>query len=496
MKKLLAPTLAATLAFACAAAPAADGTAAFTLAGPVKTTPFKQAGFKWRVTPRHDYSKTFATKLFLVQAEFDKDYMGRFKTRDNGRSTVYMTCEQALEAIKGMDEITLGLPKIVYLVGWQYNGHDSKYPAFFEGCEDIKRPGDATALDSIRWLMREAKKHHTTVSLHINLFDAYPDSPLFDEYAKAGVLARDKDGNYVRSDWGYKVDYASEWAKGLLQKRVDRLCEILPVAEAGTIHVDAFHNNVPRPRARPDGRISIVRETPISPWYGGTHEGDLEAKRKIVAYFDAKGIDVTTEGGDMDIGGGTEGWFPMYWWYSDRRLALTLKASQACGGGCTVKAFGDNVNAEAVFRANPDMSKAFDAFKDGFCKKTLICQYLNRFDRKELLEGRDGSIGVFADGVRTLYRNGRLSVEKDGSLLSDGFDVFIPAAWLGDGAIVAYSEKGCTRRRWKIPSGSTLAEGTKGWRIGADGRKTFNNFKIEGRFATITLAPGEMVLLR
>ena len=85
--------------------------------------------------------------------EYDKEYLGAYKMRDNGKSTVYMTCEQALEAIKGMDAVTPGLQKIVYLVGWQYNGHDSKYPAFFEGNPLIKRACDDDPLDSVRWLM-------------------------------------------------------------------------------------------------------------------------------------------------------------------------------------------------------------------------------------------------------------------------------------------------------------------------------------------------------
>ena len=68
-----------------------------------------------------------------------------------------------------------------------------------------------------------------------------------DEYVRADVLAREKDGKYILGDWAYKVSYAAEWEKGLLQKRVDRLCSILPIQEAGTIHVDAFHSAVPFP---------------------------------------------------------------------------------------------------------------------------------------------------------------------------------------------------------------------------------------------------------
>ena len=36
---------------------------------------------------------------------------------------------------------------------------------------DVARACDTDPLDSIRWLMRKAKKYHTTVSLHVNLFD-------------------------------------------------------------------------------------------------------------------------------------------------------------------------------------------------------------------------------------------------------------------------------------------------------------------------------------
>ena len=498
MKKSAFVSGAAMFAAACCFAASPDCGNVFSLRGPVRTTPFRQADFKWEVTPRHDYSKAYVIKLFLCQAEFDGDHLGRYKLRDNGRQTVYMTCEQALEAIKGMDAITLGLPKIVYLVGWQYNGHDSKYPAFFEGNRAIARACDKDPLDSVRWLMREARKYHTDVSIHINLFDAFKDSPLFDEYMREDVFAREKDGSHIIGEWGYKVSYAAEWEKGLLQKRIDRLCRLLPIREAGTVHIDAFHNSVPFPMRDAKGKLSLKFRSPISPWHGHTHGLDVEAKRKIVKYLDSKGIDVTTEGvGGMDVGGGTRGYFPMYWHYNNRKYALSLQASQACGGNNhAVKAFGVNLNGEELFRRNRDLPKALDAFKRDFCKTTLICQYLNRFGRKALKEGKDGSIGVFEGGVRTLWRGGMLSVAKDGEVMCDGCDMLIPAVWLGDSAMVAYSVKGCRDRKWRIPADVKLTDRAKGWTVSASGRKDFSHFRVDGGFLTITLAPDEMVLIQ
>ena len=145
---------------------------------------------------------------------------------------------------------------------------------------------------------------------------------------------------------------------------------------------------------------------------------------------------------------------------------------------------------------NPDVSKALDLFKREFCKTVLLTQYLNTFGRQALIEGKGGSIGVFEKGVRTMWKGGRLSVAKDGEILSDGSDMLIPALWLGNGALVAYSEKGCRDRTWKVPSGVKLSDKAKACTVTAKGREAFNKFKIEGDSVTITLAPNEMVLIK
>jgi len=61
----------------------------------------------------------------------------------------------------------------------------------------LKRQQDANALQSLRWLIREARKFHTTVSLHINMVDAYKQSPLWDEYVAKDCFARDSDGKLL-----------------------------------------------------------------------------------------------------------------------------------------------------------------------------------------------------------------------------------------------------------------------------------------------------------
>ena len=66
---------------------------------------------------------------------------------EKGDPVLCYTFEQVLSLVKQMDAVTRGLPKTLYLVGWQYNGHDDKYPAWFEVNNHLKRECDATGVN-------------------------------------------------------------------------------------------------------------------------------------------------------------------------------------------------------------------------------------------------------------------------------------------------------------------------------------------------------------
>jgi hypothetical protein len=134
----------------------------------------------------HRYDRTLTIKMMLALKQA------------NGRTNILLSLDQALEVLKKIDSLSVGIPKIVYVVGWQDEGHDSKYPAFFEVNAGLKRPRDATALDSLEWFMREANRYHTTVSVHINLRDAYKNSPLWQTYVDHDLLQRGVDGQLIK----------------------------------------------------------------------------------------------------------------------------------------------------------------------------------------------------------------------------------------------------------------------------------------------------------
>lgn len=407
----------------------------------------------------HDYSQTMTMKLFLANP------------RVEGGSDVSMTLDEALEKIRAVDRITLGTHKIVYLVGWQYDGHDSKYPAFRECNEALRRPGDASARDSLIWLFEEAKKYNTTVSLHINMMDAYDNSPLWDEYMKKGLICHDAYGKPVKGGcWGGRqaclVCYKREWDSGLAVRRIDELCELLPIREAGTVHIDAFMN--------PCIRGGCCE------YNTGERFGDpsIEARRKIYRYFRSLGIDVTSEhlivepevhtGKDHSIG-----LQPMAWQLSQRpEDYLRRPATLVCGGradnrqrgdegGMMGHLFGDNVRGEELFPL-PDYK---EQFLRQFCCVYLPFTFLNALPRLSLERYGDGQFRAsFGDGVTT--DTDRFTIRRGEDILKCGNTVCLPARWLKEDNRVLYTDE-AGEHVWKI--GDALGERICARRLGVDG---------------------------
>lgn len=79
----------------------------------------------------HEYHKTLTAKYFLGMEDAATAYAPCHNPHQKP-CDVIMTFEDVLETIKKVDRITYGVPKIVYLVGWQAGGHDHGYPDFDE----------------------------------------------------------------------------------------------------------------------------------------------------------------------------------------------------------------------------------------------------------------------------------------------------------------------------------------------------------------------------
>jgi hypothetical protein len=419
-----------------------------------KVSDVSGAYYDWRKTMKperpwlRDYSQTLVMKMFLCS----RDSVGNVKQ-------VYLNFEDALEEIKKLDRITLGIPKIIYLVGWQFTGHDAGYPSWSEVNASLKRKQDATAVQSLHWLIKEAKNFHTSVSLHINMFDAFENSPLWNAYNAADIIIKDKSGKPIPGEvfdgmQSYQLSYAQEWKKGFAQKRINLLLQLLPeLKEGGTIHIDAFHSI--QPTRKEDHTIS-------SPYLGYSIDDEVAAQRKIFRYWRSKGIDVTSEG---DI----------YWLRKDPFIGLQPMAWHF-----------DNEN----FLANNWIGKT-DDFKE--LPPQLYCGTPMHGEQqiKEDPEKLTGLIEQFSAKVVPWYYRNNLGKKKNDAYWQQSGDIFLPVLWLKN-TIVAFSEKGYDSKKWKLPAGLN-AKNIIVSIISVEPNAVSRTLPVENGEITLSLKPGEAV---
>lgn len=390
----------------------------------------------------YDYSGCMVMKLGMAFPDKEKQ----------GESHVELTFEEALEYIKKIDSITQGITKIYYLVGWQYLGHDDKYPDFFEVNEALKRPQDKTAYDSFKWLSDKAKKYNSVISVHINFNDAYDNAPSFDDFVKAGALIRKKNGkpHAIERYNGrkcYKTCHKAYWESGLFKRQFDRFIETFPfIAETGTIHVDNFQcykNYSPY--------VSIKEMQ--------------NARRKIIEYVKSKGIDITSEftykeneklpnrpifglprdhfkSSSMD----TLGLIPLSWWcyrMTDKELT-EIPPQLYCGGEFREKIlnniFYGNMHGEDIIKkSNKNWA---DDFIYRFATYQIPGHFLNSHKRIQINGKGNKKYCEFSDGVIS-FADGR-KITENGNIIKDGDTLFMPIIQKKS-TYIAYSRNGDCR---------------------------------------------------
>ena len=429
--------------------------------------------YDWKTTLKperpyiHDYTKTLTYKLYLASVN---------ETLDG--TDVITTFEKALEQIIAIDKMTEGMPKIVYLVGWQFFGHDSKYPAWNCVNEALKRKQDKTAYDSLLWIMNEGYKYNTTVSLHINIKDAYMDSPLWKEYEENDLLSKEENGSFTKGGyWGnqqsYIVSYKKEWDTGFLKKRIDELCEFLPIQKAGTIHIDAMD-------ARHD------------PGHGFTLEMGQESRNKIVRYWRELGIDVTSEFLYYETPDWRErveqlvGLMPLAYVFSQNLEDYIARPASLICGVKSSKRFKEGISdqmgnlfGQSFLVQNICMKKELrdtawkDVFFRGFCLNEVRYKYLNTLERTHAVVTKDTIEAHFSDGVVT-YLNG--DIVKNGIFVQTSDFIAIPAVYRNSKSYFVY---GINHGEYEIDMG-------KAYGLEKDMRLKFYDYNTDGISNTYT----------
>ncbi|MBP8988737.1 MAG: hypothetical protein KBG64_00775 [Clostridia bacterium] len=149
---------------------------------------------------------------------------------------VETTYNQALSIIKKVHNLTGGAQQIVYLVGYQGEGHDSEYPGL-----DSLNPRLGSADSLLELIKKGREEYHAIVSLHINLDDAYQEHDGWDP----DIISRNPDGSLFKWEifnhkQAYHINHTVDVESGKVFERLDRLLQKVPIKD--TIHIDAFRN--------------------------------------------------------------------------------------------------------------------------------------------------------------------------------------------------------------------------------------------------------------
>lgn len=363
---------------------------------------------------------------------------------DGKIAKVCMRFEDSLEAIRRVHRLTCGVPQMILLTGWQYEGHDSKYPAWGEVCEYLKRAEDATALDSLRWLFREARQYNCLVTLHINMFDAYADSPLFEEYLEKDIIAKDRDGQpIIGNRWSgmdcYHISYTQEWKHGLAQKRIDDLIEMIPeLRENGCVYLDAFL-----------GARMKDQEGPISPYLGYSKKEEAQTMRKILRYWREQGIDPGVE----------HAWGMRI----ERCVGLTPYAADSRH----LEDLPDSLYTTSPYHAAFDGVNPPADFMRRFCLETLPYCYRNTPD-----------------------------ANRDYGANQDPTSLCLPAPWCDEPTLIAYSRGGFHHMKWPLPPDWPDATEVEVSRLTVDGPQFRNRLPVHPGGIHLDLVADEAVCIR
>lgn len=449
----------------------------------------------------YDYSRTLWMKMFLAVPDFE-----------NNKSNVKISFEQALDIIRVVDNITQGITKIVYLVGWQGLGHDDCYPEMHKVNDFLKRDCDENGRDSLLWLIGEAKKYHTVVSVHGNLADEYEENESHEEFVKADAIVKDPDGNpavieVFNGRKAYKISYKQFWESGLFVKYWEKFCETVPVKEAGTVHLDNFciaENLCPRT----------------------TVEEQDEARNAILDYIMAQGIDVTSEytyrelslrnetpdhpirkfyaahGEKLSGGDWTEapmrtlGRIAATWWTSNVTAEECISVPPSLYSGHLTDRNLGNVFYGTMHGEDIWMNLGIDpdvwapAFIREFCTYQLPYMYLNRYKRMSIEKTLEGYTAYFADDVVSCGSD--CSITKNGTVLKRGNNGILPLD--DDNRIyIAYSETGCSGK-WYMPDADF--EKAEIFEMTAGGNRPLGECDIIGGAVELDVKAGQALVLK
>jgi len=205
----------------------------------------------------------------------DKSFIRVFLSR-RGNTNENLTFDEVLERIRNFAARTDSAGYVIYLLGWQYTGHDTGYPS-------VDKVNEALGgYDKLVNLITEARKYNVNVTFYDNYDDSYPKNPGWDP----DVICRDPNGNLMRGGaWDGEQSYLISSYKYAVKSGLDRVRFTLgryPIKEAYFIDVLA-------------GGYKGGRKYDFNPKSPAGAIKNFEGKLMLLEEFNKRGVDVATE---------------------------------------------------------------------------------------------------------------------------------------------------------------------------------------------------------
>ncbi|MDK8189905.1 endo-alpha-N-acetylgalactosaminidase family protein [Paenibacillus sp. UMB7766-LJ446] len=319
---------------------------------------------------------------------------------------VNTTFLQALEIAERISLISNRAPQVMYLVGWQYQGHDTGYPAI-----DQLNPKLGTHND-LNYLIKEAmEKYNCIVSLHTNVDDAYMDSPQWDE----SIIGEDVDGKLMKWEvfnqvQSYHITHTKDVESGSVFRRLDEMLTIAPVQK--TIHFDAYRTM--NWSWGKDGFIGEAEE-----YYCGM--------LPIVEYMKEKGIDITTEAlNGMRIE--PAGIFSGLWHHKELLPLLYHNVIYGGGRGRNPLAWVAGTSINHDYTSEDVLDTALDMI-DHIAMDSMLYRFLLHHDMVEFRsDGDKSAFARYTDGIKAFGSSSpnSLNITWNETLIADLTTRFIP----------------------------------------------------------------------
>jgi hypothetical protein len=189
------------------------------------------------------------------------------------RLTKNRTFSDAEDIVRKFCYITDGAPQVFYMVGWQYQGHDTGYPYVFDVNASVG------IKEELEGLIKRGKEYNAIISMHDNYDDAY-----FSPYYDPEIISADEWGKPYKG-WIWTgglstiISPVKYYEQGKMAERVHKTIENFGVKKS--YHLDVLSSEVRR-YDFDSNRPSAADEC-------------MTYRKRTVDEFNKYGIDITSE---------------------------------------------------------------------------------------------------------------------------------------------------------------------------------------------------------